>query len=83
MSKKLPTSLPKNDFLDDLLIHESIVFPDQKNTLSRWFKRHLVHAWDVEALTDKEALTVIRYLRRNKNKIAAVILELRTTKNPR
>ena len=78
--KKLPTSIPKNDFLDDLLIHEAIVFPNQKNTLSRWFKRHLVHAWDVEALTDEGALTVIKHLRGNKSKIAAMILELKTTK---
>ncbi|MGO8854595.1 MAG: hypothetical protein ACLQO1_02615 [Steroidobacteraceae bacterium] len=80
MSKKLPRSLPRNDFLDDLLIHEAIVFPDQKNTLSRWFKKHLAHAWDVEALTDEEASTVIKYLRRNKRKIAAVIFEFKTTK---
>ena len=79
-NKKLPTSVPKNDFLDDLLIHEAVVFPDQKNTLSRWFKKHFVHAWDIEALTDEEALTVIKHLRSNKNKISAVIFEFKTTK---
>lgn len=79
-NKKLPTSIRKNEFLDDLLIHECIAFPDQKNTLSRWFKKHLVHAWNVDALTNEEALTVIKYLRRNKNKSAAVIFELKITK---
>jgi hypothetical protein len=80
MSKKLPTSIPKNDFLDNILIHEAIVFPDQKNTLSRWFKRHLVNAWDIEALTNEEALAVIKHVRSKTKKIAAVILELKTSK---
>lgn len=77
--RKLPTPIPKKEFLADVSRYEGRIFGNGKNTLTRFFKRCLANAWNIDPLTDDQIQTLMNRLR-NKRDRSAVIFELKIPK---
>jgi hypothetical protein len=76
---KLPKPIPKKEFIADVAQYERRVFGNGKDTLSRFFKRCLANAWNVDPLTDDQIQTLAKSLRNKKDR-SAVIFELKVPK---
>jgi hypothetical protein len=77
--KKFPRPIPTKQFIADVTKYERRVFGNGKDNLSRFFKRCLANAWNVDPLTDDQVQTLTRSLRNKKDR-SAVIFELKIPK---
>ncbi len=74
--RTLPKPIPKKELIADVTKYERRVFGNGKDNLSRFFKRCLANAWNVDPLTDDQVQTLVQSLRNKKNR-SAVIFELK------
>ena len=60
--KKLPKPINRKELQKDVKKYEERVFGGV-NSLSRFFRRNIVNAWDLDALTDAQSVALVKYLR--------------------
>jgi hypothetical protein len=70
--KKLPIPIPTKEFIADVTKYERRVFGRGKDNLSRFFKRCLANAWNVDPLTDDQVQTLMQSLRNKKDRSAVI-----------
>jgi hypothetical protein len=80
--KKLPAPLNRSDFLKDIKGFEQRSCGGI-NSLSHFFRKNVVNVWDLENLTDAEALTVIKSLRSQLAANAGLILDIKLSQSKR
>ncbi len=60
--KKLPNPISRKELLADVKKFEKRAFGGI-NSLSGFFRRNIANAWNLDALTDAQAVALVNYLR--------------------